>query len=267
MPALRNSPKPPARVIRRGSRILKGAPAAFADPGLVQVKQGSGTGTSLTITLDSPTGTGNSLIVVIAASGTSTNPTAIACTLGGVTDNFAQDSTFGSASDAAIGATWRDQPAASGQTSVGITATGGSGTIAITATVYERSDLAATPFDKTANSVSAGSTSWTSTATATTAQASEVAIGAVFTTASGAATITGPAPPWTNLAQVTQVQGSFTDQWMSGWQVLSSTQAVTYSGTVSTSSQWIAKVVTYELAAASTAARAPQVISQYTGFF
>src|ERR1043165_7843626 len=139
MPALRNSPKPPTRVIRRGSRILKGAPAA-AGP-LVQTKQGSGTGTSLTITLDKPTTAGNGLIVVIAASGSSTNPTAITCQLGGVTDNFVQDSTFGSSSDAAIGATWRDSNCAGGQTAVGISATGGSGTIAIMASVYERSDL------------------------------------------------------------------------------------------------------------------------------
>lgn len=223
--------------------------------GLVQSAQNSGTGTTLTVTLGSATGGGspgtysvNGLIVLIAASGTSTNPTAITVTLGGAADNFTQVSTFGSASDAAIGATWLDLGCATGQTAVGISATGGSGTIAITATVYERDDLAASSaFDQNANSVSAGATTWTSTATGTTAQATETVAGAVFTTASGAGTITGPSSPWTNLTQVSQTQGSFEDRWMSGWQDVSSTGTFTYNGTVSPSSQWIAKVVTFRL--------------------
>src|ERR1041385_6393907 len=143
MPALRNSPKPPTRVIRRGSRILKGAPGP-AGP-LVQTKQGSGTGTTLTITLDSPTTAGNGLIVVIAASGSSTNPTAITCQLGGVADNFVQDSTFGSSSDAAIGATWRDSNCAGGQTAVGISATGGAGANATLRTERDNTETQATP--------------------------------------------------------------------------------------------------------------------------
>lgn len=216
--------------------------------GLVQSKQGSGNAATLAITLDSPTTAGNGLIVLVAASGTSANPTAVSMTLGGAADNFSQVSTFGSGSDAATGFTWLDLNCASGQTAVSITATGGSGTLALMASVYEWQGLAAASvLDKTANSVSAGSTSWTSTATATTVQADEVWVGAVFTTQSSAGTITGPAGPWTNLAQVSQAQGSFADRWMSGYQQVSATGAATYAGTVSTSSQWIAKVVTLKL--------------------
>lgn len=216
---------------------------------LVQTKQGSSALGTLTITLDAPTTAGNGLVVILAASGTTSNPTSVtAVTLGGVADNFSQISTFGGSSDAAIGAVWLDLNCAGGQTSVAITTTGGSGTLAVMATVYEWSGLyPVSPFDQTANSVSSGSTSWTSTATPTTTQADELWIGAVFTTVSSAGTITGPSSPWTNLAQVNQTQGSFEDRWMSGYQVVAATGAATYNGTVSPSSQWIAKVVTLRL--------------------
>lgn len=217
---------------------------------LVQTKQGSSATSTLTITLDSPTVAGNGLIVVLAASGTTANPTSVtSITLGGVADNFSQISTFGSASDAAIGATWLDLNCAGGQTSVVITTTGGTGTLAVMASVYEWSGLyPVSPFDQTANAVSAGSTSWSSGTSPTTVQASELLIGGVFCTSTGSGvTITGPSSPWTNLTQLNQAQGSFNDQWMSGWQVVSSTGTATYAGTVSTSSQWIAKVITLRL--------------------
>jgi len=238
--------------------IFSGVVAPTLPSGVVQLKSGSSATTSLTITLDAPTGSGNSLVVVIAASGTANNPTAIACTLGGVTGNFVQDTIFGSSTDAGIGAVWRNQPAASGQTAVGITATGGTGTIAIMATVYEVNDLAASPFDKTANSVSAGATTWTSTATAATTQATERLFGGVFTAASGASTITGPTSPWTNTAQINQVQGSFTDGWIAGVQNVVSTGTYTYNGTVSPSSQWIAKIATYKLSTGAAVGILPQ---------
>lgn len=216
---------------------------------LVQTKQGSTTSSTLTITLDAATTAGNALVVMIATSGTTSNPTSVsAVTLGGSADNFAQVSTYGSASDAAIGACWLDLNCAGGQTSVAITVAGGTGTLATLASVYEWSGLyPVSPFDQTSNGVSTGSTSWSSGTSPTTTQATEVWFGAVFTTESSAGTITGPSSPWTNLAQVSQTQGSFEDRWMSGYQVVSSTGTATYSGTVSPSSQWIAKVVTFRL--------------------
>jgi hypothetical protein len=218
---------------------------------LVQTKQGSSATSTLTITLDSPTVAGNALIVMLAASGTTSNPTSVtSITLGGSAGNFTQISTFGSSSDAAIGAGWLDLNCAGGQTSVVITVAGGTGTLAIMASVYEWSGLyPVSPFDQTAGTVGTGTTSWSSGSTPTTVQATEVWIGCGFTTstASGPPTITGPSSPWTNLAQVNQAQGSFNDQWVSGWQVVSSTGTAAYAGTISSSSDWIAKVITLRL--------------------
>jgi hypothetical protein len=218
--------------------------------GLVQTKQGSAASGSLTITLDAPTTAGNALIVILASSGTSTNPTSVSSvTLGGSAGNFASVSTFGSASDAAIGATWLDLNCVGGQTSVVITMTGGTGTIATLATVYEWSGLvSASAFDKTSGGVSAGATTWSSGATAAVSQPSELLIGGNFVTVSGSTpTITGPSSPWNNLTQVAQVQGTFNDAWMSGYQVVSSGGTATYSGTVSPSSQSISQVNTFKL--------------------
>lgn len=218
---------------------------------LVQTKQGSSATSTLTITLDTATVAGNGLIVVLAASGTTSNPTSVSSiTLGGSADHFSQISTFGSTSDAAIGATWLDLNCAGGQTSIVITVAGGTGTLAIVASVYEWSGLyPVSPLDQTANAVGTGATSWSSGASPTTTQADELWIGGAFTTstASGPPTITGPSSPWTNLAQVNQAQGSFNDQWVSGYQVVSATGAATYAGTISSASDWIAKVITLKL--------------------
>jgi hypothetical protein len=217
---------------------------------LVQTKQGSVNGSSLTITLDAATTAGNALIVVLAASGTTANPTSVTgITLGGSAGNFSQISTFGSSSDAAIGATWLDLNCTGGQTSVVITVAGGTGTLAIMASVYEFAGLyPVVPFDQAANAVGTGATSWSSGSSPTTTQATELWIGGVFATSTASSPVlTGPAAPWTNLAQVNQVQGTFNDQWMSGWQIVSSTGAAAYAGTVSAASDWIAKVITLRL--------------------
>lgn len=222
-----------------------------ADSGRVQVVQESVAASSLVIDLPASTTSGNTLIVLVAASGTSTNPTAITVDFNTAADNWTQDTTFGSSSDAAIGATWRDSNCASGKTQVRITLTGGAGTIAIMATVFERNDLAASPLDLNANSVGTSSTTWDSTSTGTTSQATEVVFGAAFATRSGAqTTITGPSSPWTNLnADYPLLQDSFWDHWIVGYQVVSSTGTFDYSGTTAAACDWIAKVVTYKQAA------------------
>lgn len=227
---------------------------------LVQTKQGSAASGSLTITLDAPTTAGNALIVVLASSGTTTNPTSVSSiTLGGSAGNFASVSTFGSASDAAIGATWLDLNCVGGQTSVAITMTGGTGTIATLATVYEWSGLvSASAFDKASGGVNAGATSWSSGATAAVSQPSELLVGGTFVTVSGSSpTITGPNAPWNNLSQIAQVQGSFNDAWMSGYQVVSSGGTATYSGTVAPSSQSISEVATFKLLVSEPAPQDP----------
>jgi hypothetical protein len=219
--------------------------------GIVQIKQGSSNTSPLAITLDNPTGAGSSLIVVVATSGTTTSPTVSGITLGGAAGNFAQDFTAGNpGADAGVVATWRDQPCVSGQTAVSIAFTGGSGTFAVLATVYECDDLAASPFDKTASAVSSGSSSWSSGATATTSQASERCFGGVFgSNAPAGVTITGPSSPWVNQAQLSIAQGGFNSVWMSGSLDLAAAAAATYSGTFSGSDQYVATVVTYKLAA------------------
>lgn len=217
---------------------------------LVQTAQNSGNASTLTITLGSATTAGNALIVMLAASGTTSNPTAISgITIGGSADNFSQLSTFGSSSDAAIGAVWLDLNCVGGQTSVVITATGGTGTLAIMASVYEFAGLyPVSPFDQTAGTVGTGATSWSSGSSPTTTQATELWLGCAFTTSTASSpTLTGPSSPWTNLTQVNQVQGSFNDQFRSGWQIVSATGAAAYAGTVSAASDWIAKVATFRL--------------------
>jgi hypothetical protein len=181
---------------------------------LVQTKQGFANSTTLTITLDAPTTAGNGLIVILLTSGTTSNPTSITgVTLGGSADNFSQITTYGSASDPGIGAVWLDLNCAGGQTSVVITATGGTGSLATMASVYEWSGLyPVSPMDQTANAVGSGATSWSSGATPTTTQASELWIGSVMTSVSGTPTVTGPSSPWTNLAAVSGTEGIFGDQ-------------------------------------------------------
>jgi len=217
--------------------------------GIVQVKQGSSNTSPLAITLDNPTTAGNSLIIVVAVSGTSSSPSISTPTLGGAADNFVRDFTAGDpATDASVNETWRDQPCTGGQTAVSIAFTGGAGTFAIFATVYECDDLAASPFDKTASSVNSGSTSWSSTATATTSQASERCFGSVFgTNAPAGVTVTGPSSPWVNQAQLSIAQGTFNSVYMSGSLDLVAPAAATYSGTFSSSDQFVATVVTYKL--------------------
>lgn len=225
---------------------------------IVQVKQAAATAAAVTVTLTATTA-GNTLIVLLEASGTSVNPTAFTVTLGGVAGNFVQDALFHNTSDASRGAAWRDQPCAGGQTSLVVTATGGSGTIVTFATVWECDDIAATPFDKTAGSGAASGTAWTSTATAATAQASERAFGSVFAVNPTTTTITGPSSPWVNQAQLSQAQGAGENAiWMAGTNDLSATGTPVYSGTFALGEQWDAAIATYKLGAAA-AARIPDV--------
>jgi hypothetical protein len=152
---------------------------------------------------------------------------------------------------------WADPNCAGGQTAVSV-AFSFSGTVAFCVTVMEWSGLAlSSATDQTASQLNDSSvTSWSSSATGTTAQASEVAIGAVGAEHNGGiGTITGPSSPWTNLAQQTSPGGSLAI--VAGYQVLSSTGTVTYSGTQSVAAAYTAVVATF-LAAAASPATTPQ---------
>lgn len=222
--------------------------------GLVQFKQGTSAATTLTITLTSPTVAGHGLIVKAATSRATTNGSVSGITLGGSADHFASVATAGSGTDASSVACWLDLNCAGGQTSVVITVSGGSGAAIILASVEERDDLPTTlAFDKSSSSVNVGSTSWTSNATATTTQASELWTGLSLCLSSGSTpTITGPGGAWTNLTAISQAGSGFTNTFMAGSQVVAATGAATYNGTVSPSSEWVALVVTLKLVAAAT---------------
>ncbi len=182
--------------------------------------------------------------------------------------NFAVAATVGAPStDSETTSIWADPNCAGGQTAVVVTLSGSTGSIGVI--VMEWSGLVASSVvDKTASQVTAGSSSWSSTATATTTQASEVAIGAVGAfNASGIGTITGPGGAWTNLTQVTSASTHL--GLLTGWQVLSSTGTVTYSGSFAASSDYAALAVTFKASAliaaaglaTATAAASPPLMS------
>lgn len=218
------------------------------------------TGTTLTLTLGTPTTAGNCLVVCISThTGSTTNPSITGVTLGGAADNFASIFQTGSTSSSAaesITAIWADPNCAGGQTSVVVTFNSVT-TPRYLATVYEFSGLALTTaalLDKSsAAPIGSSGTAWSSGSTATTSQAVQVWVGAVT---SDGTTITGPASPWTNTAQV--VIGS--DEFMSGYQIRSATGAAAYAGTFSPSGSYDAGVVALNPPAVPAATPQPLVV-------
>jgi hypothetical protein len=198
-------------------------------------------GTSVTVTI-SATGTGNCLVVYFAAKQSTTTPHISGITLGGAAGNFAlaaQELPGGASNEAEI---WTDRNAASGQTSVVITWTGGSGvTIGVAGRVEEWPGIitGASPVDKTSTGTGT-SAAWSSGSTGTLTQAAEIIVGMVAEPGGSSNTITGPSSPWTNQ---TQVNDSTVVGMMSGWQQVAATTAQTYSGTLGTSNTWSSVVV------------------------
>lgn len=201
------------------------------NPVLVQVASGAASGTSVTVTLGSPTTPGNTLVLLYGDSADSGNATVSGVTLGGSADNWAQVASQGSNADHAIVAGWADQNCAGGQTSVVISTTGGSGDH-LFAWVFEWSGLTGT-LDVSSGSANGGVNAWTSGTTGTTAQASEVAFGVTCGACTGTPppALTGPSSPWVNEAQQTLSGSSHVKVALCGYDILSSTQAVTYNGT------------------------------------
>ena len=236
-------------------------------PSLVQSKSATAASvTTVTVTLTSSTTAGNCLIVAVVTSASPSNPTVSGITLGGAAGNFAQSATAGNPSvDSESVFIWADPNCAGGQTAVSVTLSAASGSCNVW--VMEWSGLVtSTPVDKTAGQAQSAVTSWSSTATATTTQASEVAVGAVGTfNGTGVGTITGPSSPWTNLAQVTSASTHV--GLLAGYNILSSTGTVTYSGTFASSSDGATAVATFKAAAAAATDNSPYVIAQNTGFF
>jgi hypothetical protein len=237
-------------------------------PSLVQSVSATGTASPLPVTLGASTTAGNCLVICITGTAATSNPNVTAVTLGGAAGNFAQVITAGNVTaDNVTTSIWADPNCAGGQTALSLTFSA-TGSPSICVTTMEWSGLALSSVtDKTSSGLSDTTvTSWSSGATATTSQASEVAIGCVGGQLStGITTITGPSSPWTNFTQETSANTHI--GLLAGYQVLSSTGTVTYSGTFAAGYQYTAAVATFKAAAAAAADNSPYVIAQNTGFF
>lgn len=204
------------------------------------------TANSTSVTIPATTA-GNCLVVCVMSQQTAAQASVSGITLGGSAGNFAdlKDEHF---SHTSISTTfwdtfvWADPNCAGGQTSVAISGSnigvlgGGNGGGVV---VFEISGLASSSVLDAFSIGAAFSSSWSSGTSGTTTQASEIAIGAT----SGANTITGPGAPWTNSAPTSTAC-------LAGYNILSSTGSVTYSGT-SVGSGYAAVVVTLKTPATS----------------
>ena len=200
---------------------------------------------TVTVTLGQATQAGNCLVVVVATAYETTNATVSGVTLGGAAGNFGALYHIGTGSSDSIVSFWADPDCAGSQTSVAASVSGGSGYGLVAVSVLEVSGLASTLaglLDQSAGAEGAG-TAWSSGPTGTTSHADELAVGGIATYAYH--TITGPASPWVNLAQQSGSVSAFPpSQSMAGYDVLSATGTVTYSGFLSGSYAWVAGVVT-----------------------
>lgn len=208
-------------------------------PSLVQSKTGNFSAATGTVTLTSNTTAGNCLIVCFGLDGTVANPVVSGVTIGGSADNFAAAVATNPHEGAAI---WADANCAGGQTAVAFTTGSGSGTLTVAVTVMEWSGLQfPATVDQVNSNNSASSGTWTTNATPTTLQASEVIIGTVFSFHSGGTTITPPGAPWNNIAG--SVGGNFIQE--TGWQVAAATGAFTYNGSFGAASGYGAAIATF----------------------
>jgi hypothetical protein len=213
------------------------------------VQQATGTATNTTgvnsLTLGAQTTSGNAVLVIAGALSSTGEPTINSCKLGGVTDNFAYwggPSVDSSDSEAGV-VYWLDPGCAGGQTAISVSLFGTTGTYYNVAVAYEVGNLPATAAkaEDVANAnpqVAAGS-SWTSGTTGTTAQASEIWFGCVIVE-SASATITGPGGNWTNTTVTVASHVSM----MTGFEVVSSSGAASYAGSLSTSELWSSSIGT-----------------------
>jgi hypothetical protein len=215
-----------------------------------------------TITLSKPTAAGNTVVVVpVLQQAGSTANTVSGITLGGSAGNFAL--AFGTGGAATTGRCefWADPDCAGGQTSIVVTPALSVTGLNVSVFAFEVAAMpSTTELDGSHGSGGSSGTTFTSGATGTLAQASEIAFGAAAWYSTSASTLTGPGSPWVNSPQ-TQLQftaGNWA-QAICGYQLLASTSPVTYSGSsnVSNGGAWGAGVMTLEGGAAGTAGLTP----------
>lgn len=193
---------------------------------------------SATVTIAATGGAGsNALLVTVNSFGTAT-PSISSVKLGSASLTAAVTKIFTSGGDSAGSWIYYLAGIATGQTTVTITGTGlvltsGDGGVC----VQEVSGLATSSvLDKT-NSGGASSASWSSGSSGTLSQASE------FVLATVAADSPSSPAGWTN-------NSDSGGGWITGYQIVSATTALTYSGTA-TSGDWAAGIATFKGAASN----------------
>lgn len=209
--------------------------------GLVQHASGTASsGSTVTATFGSNTASGNTIIACVS---NKNGLTVSSVALTGSSDTWAQAAAAVNSGFSLHTEIWYDNGNSAGHTGVTVTLSA-SGTSGFELDIYEWSGIVtSSPLDKTSTNF-ATSSSFTSNATATLSQASEVAFGSVV---DGNTTITGPSSPWTNEPQLTAA-GSCTQ--MSGYQQVSATTALSFAGNFSGSVGYAAAIATFKLSAA-----------------
>ena len=199
-------------------------------PLLVQHASSSATsGSTVTVTLGAGTTAGNCVPVAAGSDGSAVR-TVSSIALGTTSDTFtkaeSQSNTAGSA-DLDCEA-WTDAGCSGGQTSVKVTF---SGTVTAAAAIaMEWSGLATSGVVDTAcvnGGNSSSVTSFSSGATGTLSETSAAVIGACWATSFEAPSLAGPSSPWTNFTGVTAGSDA---ELLVGYQVVSSSSSLTYSG-------------------------------------
>lgn len=217
----------------------------------------SASGGAVTVTIPSTTATNLLAVALMSLGSGGANPSAVtSVTLGGSAGNFSSREIQGASSGTVpLVALWACENIAGGQTSVVITMTGGTGSVGVIPYVFEISGMPTTAggaTDQAAGNTNPGSTAFSSGATPTTTEASEIWIGIGAYAAGSSKTITGPASPWTNLTASSATIGGVACGAVAGYQIVSSTGTATYSGTISTSEDWAAAVITLQGASGGT---------------
>lgn len=218
--------------------------------GLVQhASSSTNSGTTLTATFGANTTVGNCLIAAFTAATGGTAPTVSSVHIGGVADNFAS-AKEGTSAAGIRDAIWTDQNCGQASTALAVAVSATSG-IALDA--FEWAGVKTSAALDKSNTGTATASPWSSGASGTLTQAAEVAFGVVgVLPQSGTPTITGPASPWTNESQISFTAGGLAAAQMAGFQQVSATTSLTYSGTVTGTNPFnVAVIITLELTTAT----------------
>ncbi len=228
-------PQAPITVPLNVSAVVTFSSTLVAAPiGIVQQAAPVGAGT-LSISLPNPTTAGNCVVVIFEIFTGGGVPSISGVTLGGVADNFAATVTkeYTGVSDDTLTAIWVDEGCAGGQTAIVVSGSNLNSPVVSGLYAYEVSGLVTTSVvDKTSSNATTTVGAWTSNATATTSQPSEIWFGGCCYTSAG------PASPWINNISLAG------NGCVAGYQIVSTQAAATYANGSGGSTQYCACVVT-----------------------